>query len=434
MKRYTLFLLLLTLALHGPFLRAQNDSTPRYDQRWEIAPGLFRVQQNGHFGVANANDSLLIPCRFDQIMVHGQLPYLKAIKGQKMGLYNSEGRQLLAPEFDQIWAFDQDRARVLKNGKMGMVNTQGQLVIPPIYEHLGMLKNGRTRAWLDGQQVFLDPNGRLAGTPLADAALSADSLAQNQTEQSQKSDSLKSDEGQGPALEIGPARVDLNCGECDKEKKNKDRFSGNLSALNLGINGYLNADNKDLLPQGYDFMETIPGKSIEVGIYPWQQSIPLLGKHAGLVTAAGIKFNNYRFDFDLITEVPEGPRVWFADVDENQRISKSKITTLQLVVPLAFEIQLPDNKGKNNFYLSAGIEGGLRLRSHTKLVLREDGSKDKKKRRDSFGMPTFRYGYFAKAGYDDFGIYASYSPQSLFKEDRGPELFPYTIGITFNFN
>src|SRR5690554_7059446 len=134
MKRYTLFLLLLTLALHGPFLRAQNYSTPRYDQRCEIAPDLFRVQQNNLFGVANANDSLLIPCRYDQVMIHGQLPYLKVIKGQKMGLYNKEGRQLLPPEFDQIWAFDQDRARVLKNGKMGMVNTQGQLVIPPIYE------------------------------------------------------------------------------------------------------------------------------------------------------------------------------------------------------------------------------------------------------------------------------------------------------------
>lgn len=427
MKRYTLFLLLLTLALHGPFLRAQNDSTPRYDQRWEIAPGLFRVQQNGHFGVANANDSLLIPCRFDQVMVHGQLPYLKAIKGQKMGLYNSEGRQLLAPEYDQIWAFDQDRARVLKNGKMGMVNTRGQLVVPPIYEHLGNFENGRARAWLDGQQVFLDPNGRLAGTPLADAALSADSLAQNQTEQSQKSDSLKSDEGQGPAMEIGPARV-------EHHKKKKSSFEGHLSGFYLGINGYLDADNKDRLPQDYAFMETIPGKSIEVGIYPWQQSIRLIGPHVGLVTAAGIKFNNYRFDFDRITEVPEESRIWFPDILEDARISKSKLTTLQLTVPLAFEIQLPDSKGKNNFYLSAGIEGGLRLRSHTKLVLREDGSKDKKKRRDSFGMPTFRYGYFAKAGYDDFGIYASYSPQSLFKEDRGPELFPYTIGITFNFN
>lgn len=310
---------------------------------------------------------------------------------------------------------------------MGMVNTRGQLVVPPIYEHLGNFENGRARAWLDGQQVFLDPNGRLAGTPLVDAALSADSLAQNQTEQSQKSDSLKSDEGQGPAMEIGPARV-------EHHKKKKSSFEGHLSGFYLGINGYLDADNKDRLPQDYAFMETIPGKSIEVGIYPWQQSIRLIGPHVGLVTAAGIKFNNYRFDFDRITEVPEESRIWFPDILEDARISKSKLTTLQLTVPLAFEIQLPDSKGKNNFYLSAGIEGGLRLRSHTKLVLREDGSKDKKKRRDSFGMPTFRYGYFAKAGYDDFGIYASYSPQSLFKEDRGPELFPYTIGITFNFN
>ena len=65
-------------------------------------------------------------------------------------------------------------------------------------------------------------------------------------------------------------------------------------------------------------------------------------------------------------------------------------------------------------------------------MFKEDRDKEKQRKTDDFGLRGFRYDCFVRAGFKDFGIYASYSPQSLFKEGKGPELYPYTIGVTFN--
>jgi len=81
-------------------------------------------------------------------------------------------------------------------------------------------------------------------------------------------------------------------------------------------------------------------------------------------------------------------------------------------------------------YLAAGVEGALKLGAHTKWKT-ESGSKTKD--RSDFYINPFTYVLAARLGYDEFGLYGTYSLQSLFKENEGPELYPFTLGISFNF-
>jgi hypothetical protein len=147
----------------------------------------------------------------------------------------------------------------------------------------------------------------------------------------------------------------------------------------------------------------------------------------------GIQYNNYRFDFESGSELAALSVDWFPSVPETASISKTKLTVLSLNVPLMLEVQIPEsrNPGKS-LYLSGGVVGSVRLRSHTKVVFNDESSQ-KKKNHDDFNLNAFRYSYLARCGYGDIGIYATYSPVSLFEKDKGPELYPYSVGLTLNF-
>ena len=45
-------------------------------------------------------------------------------------------------------------------------------------------------------------------------------------------------------------------------------------------------------------------------------------------------------------------------------------------------------------------------------------------------MNTFRYGLTARVGLGFIRFYANYDLVPLFQKDRGPELYPVSVGIT----
>jgi hypothetical protein len=203
----------------------------------------------------------------------------------------------------------------------------------------------------------------------------------------------------------------------------------------LGLNSYLNAAHQEEIPEEFSFMELNREKSVEVAIYPVQQDIRLIGSHFGLVTALGLQFNNYRFNLATPADLNPVGLEWFPKMPDDANISKSKLTTLFLTAPAMLEVQIPARGKKHgNLYLAAGVEGGLRLRSHTKVVYASQGDKYKRKSKDDFDMNGLRYSYIARIGYGNIGIFGSYTPVALFKNDKGPELYPYTVGISFNFD
>ena len=83
-------------------------------------------------------------------------------------------------------------------------------------------------------------------------------------------------------------------------------------------------------------------------------------------------------------------------------------------------------------YASFGVVGSLLLNSHTKVVV-DDNGKKKDKVWNSFYLNPFRASLMAKLGYHDFGVYATYSLTQMFQDGKGPELYPFAAGVTFNF-
>ena len=100
-----------------------------------------------------------------------------------------------------------------------------------------------------------------------------------------------------------------------------------------------------------------------------------------------------------------------------------------MTAPLLLEFQIPT--GRKRVYISAGVVGGLKLWSNTKIKYRVSGDKSKEKVRSDFNLNPFRWGATVRVGYSFFGFHATYYVTDLFKNNMGPELNPINAGIAF---
>ncbi|HEY3390764.1 MAG TPA: outer membrane beta-barrel protein, partial [Prolixibacteraceae bacterium] len=162
-------------------------------------------------------------------------------------------------------------------------------------------------------------------------------------------------------------------------------FKGHWAAVEMGINSFANVDYKTFTP---NFMDLNQSKSLEVGINFLRYSIGLQKekRNIGLVTGLGLTFNDYRFSNAYTIENDNGfikPLL----LDKTQ-LTKSKLSTTYLTVPLLLEFQIPVNGHEKKLYISGGVIGGLKVGSHTKV----DIYGDKAHIRDDFNINPFRYG------------------------------------------
>ncbi len=207
----------------------------------------------------------------------------------------------------------------------------------------------------------------------------------------------------------------------------QDEFSGHWAGFDFGFNMFLNEDYS-----GYDshFMNNDVFRSNAAFINFIQQSVGLhrTRNTIGLVTGMGLQLQSFRLDENTTIYKDESgviypEELYFAD---NQ---KSKFSIVWLTIPLLAEVQIPVNHYENRVYFSAGVLGGLRLGSHTKIKYKSE-QKEKLKVVDDFSIHDFKYSAMVRVGYRWLNIFASCDLVPLFKNDKGPELTPFSFGVT----
>ena len=200
------------------------------------------------------------------------------------------------------------------------------------------------------------------------------------------------------------------------------KFRGHWAGFEMGINSFTNIDYKGSTP---NFMDLNHNKSCEVGINFLQYDFGLQRDltNIGLVTGLGLTLNDYRFSNPNTIENHDG-LVRPVDLDPN-KLSKSKLSTAYLSLPVMVEFQVPSAGHDKGFYVSAGVIGGLKLGSHTKVKYPGDKSKN----HDDFNINPFRFGTTARIGYRGINLYGTYYFSQFFRDNRGPDMNPFTIGI-----
>lgn len=210
-------------------------------------------------------------------------------------------------------------------------------------------------------------------------------------------------------------------------------FKGNWAGLELGVNGYLTPSGSIDMPQGYEYMELKYEKSTNFNINFFQQSFNIIGNKFGVLTGMGIQWYNYRFSDNVVLTNDSNRLGGYYDNSSSKAYVKSKLTASYLVVPVILEFQTNPYHNTNSFHISAGVIGGIRLGSHSKQVYEDNGSTNKPKEYDSFYLQPFRLDATARIGWGPVNIYANYSIMEMFRKGKGPELYPFTVGLVLPF-
>ncbi|MGM0377177.1 MAG: outer membrane beta-barrel protein [Bacteroidota bacterium] len=213
-------------------------------------------------------------------------------------------------------------------------------------------------------------------------------------------------------------------------RKPMEDFKGHWAGFDLGFNNFFSTPFDSYLPPEDRWMDLNGGKSIAVGINLFQHSIGLqqYRRNLGVVTGAGWTINNYRLDSRNILRRDEDGQTTYEVTDRS--VDKNKLVTSYLTVPVLLEWQ-PGAKGtEKDFFINAGVYGSFRLGSHTKVVFDDGGGKEKEKWREDLNINAFKYGAMVRTGYKWIRLYAKCDLTPLFEKGRGPELYPWTVGLT----
>lgn len=225
----------------------------------------------------------------------------------------------------------------------------------------------------------------------------------------------------------GDKQFDFDFGESDK-------FDIHWAGFEIGLNNYMNSNFSMNLSEANRYMDLNTGKSWNVNLNLLEYDVNLIGKRFGIGTGLGLEFNDYRFDNQLpVVKGANGIGVDSSYAEGGYHVEKAKLTTTYITVPLIMEYQVKVGDSDNKFFLGAGLLGGLKLGSHTKVKYEKDGDSKKNKNRSDFYLSPFRYGYTVRAGYGFLKLFANYYDTSLFESGKGPELHPFTIGFMLSF-
>ncbi len=216
-----------------------------------------------------------------------------------------------------------------------------------------------------------------------------------------------------------------------KQTESKSKFRGHWIGIELGLNMLLSEDMSFELPSDAGFMETRMGKSWNMNLNIPKYSIGFFDDYIGMVTGLGIEWCNYRFYDNNIMSDDNGNII--EETYDTVNITKSKLTTSYLTIPLFIEAQFPKKyKRSDRVFVAAGIIGGLKLGSHTKVVYFENDDKMKSKNGD-LNLSPLKYGYTFRAGYKLAKIYVTYYATPLFEKNVNPETYPFNAGISLTF-
>jgi hypothetical protein len=148
-------LLLFTLFIGLHTNAQQTEVSKKYDNIGKFYNGIAIVRLNGKVGAINSNGKEVIKPEWDKLTGFGQDGIGFAHKDGLVGLITKDGKLILKPNYDRISTFRYGRATITKNNLVGIVDITGKILIEPKYQKLRIDKGGLIRATENGTEVLL---------------------------------------------------------------------------------------------------------------------------------------------------------------------------------------------------------------------------------------------------------------------------------------
>lgn len=150
-------------------------------------------------------------------------------------------------------------------------------------------------------------------------------------------------------------------------------------------------------------------------------------KHSNFSFAAGLGIgtsNVYLNNQEVV--LTDSPATEARFIPESRNYKKYKITTAYIEAP--FELRFFGNKDNRNkgFKAAIGLRVGTLVGAHTKAKFE---SKLSEKTNTKAYLEGWRFAATARIGWGNFTLMGTYNLTNLYKENQGPVITPYSIGI-----
>jgi hypothetical protein len=187
----------------------------------------------------------------------------------------------------------------------------------------------------------------------------------------------------------------------------------------IGVDVY--ADIWQDIPQGIDPKTINPGVNI-FGSYNYMFGNSNVSFSPGI----GLGIHNLFSDSWLRVNTDSA---WFEPLPDTLSYKKSKLTMTYLDIPLELRF-----KSKSEFRVAVGFKFGFLLKAQTKYKGQNyiEGIPDEviiKTARFDF-IEGNRFGFTGRIGYKWLNLYGYYQLSTLFQSGRGPEMYPFSVGLT----
>ncbi|MFT2007587.1 outer membrane beta-barrel protein [Pontibacter sp. 13R65] len=196
--------------------------------------------------------------------------------------------------------------------------------------------------------------------------------------------------------------------------------------LDLGLNTFVNQNETQ---GGSPIPDLKPLGSRYVSIN-WRMTSQVGGRTSPfyVISGLGFAFNNYMFDRNYVIEEDVNDITYFRRATDIS-YAKSKLTHSSVNLPIMPMLKFKRANGKEGFKIGAGGFAGYRLGSHSKLKYSEGGSTEKDKVRSNYNLNDFQYGLTGVIGYGNLDLFVKYNMNSLFRDDRGPDVNVISFGF-----
>jgi hypothetical protein len=212
------------------------------------------------------------------------------------------------------------------------------------------------------------------------------------------------------------------------ETPKSHRFRGHWAGFELAYNGYVDKNFSSALPTQYEFLKLNTAKSVGVNLNLFELNANIINNRFGVVSGIGFQWNNYRFDRDVVL-LPDSGRIAGYHNTNIHSYLKSKLAETWVRVPLFLEYQTAKRKWKQ-FHIAAGGVFGYKIDSHSKQVHYEGGERNYDKLYNDFYLNPIKLDGEVRIGWGPINLFASYSFTQMFEKNKGPEIYPFMIGIT----
>ena len=222
---------------------------------------------------------------------------------------------------------------------------------------------------------------------------------------------------------LGNEEYTHDFGKCDPDSK-KD---WGTVQMDIGMNGYTTPAYNLSLPPGQDLMEIDYSRSRSCGLTAVSlRGLNLIKNRLYLNSGLGITWNSYSFKNNITISPSNDSTVFMADTILEYNKYKLRATYLEVPVVLGFRI----GKLENPFGIQVGVIGGLKINSVIKQTYTLNGVDYKGKIKDDFNLNPFRLDAVVRLTYGNLGFFARYSFTTLFENDKAPDLYPFSLGIS----